>query len=93
MFRRLLACVGHRDIFSSSDDLVEQNHLWVIVVHFLYVTEDVLFGDDAEEAAVVSDQGLSQPQLPEHVDYRLHRRLVSDASGRQVQNFTQPQRR
>ena len=57
------------------------------------MTEDVLFGDDAEEAAVVSDQGLSQAQLPEHVDYRLHRRLVSDASGCQVQNFTQPQRR
>ena len=34
--------------------------------------EDIFFCDDAEQAAVVGNEGLAQAQLPEHVHHRLH---------------------
>ena len=42
---------------------------------------------------VVSDQRLPQAELPEHVDDRLHRRLVDDGDGSQVHDLPELQRR
>ncbi len=41
----------------------------------------------------MSDQGLSQAKFPEHVDHRLHRRLVDDGDRREVHDLPQLQRR
>ena len=34
--------------------------------------QNILFGDDTEQSAIVGDQSLTQAQLPEHVHHSLH---------------------
>jgi len=47
---------------------VEQDSLVVLVIHTFYVPEDVLFSDDSEQSAVVSDQGLTEAKFAKHID-------------------------
>ena len=51
--------------------------------------QDVLFSDDPQQTAVVSDESLAESELPEHVHHRLNGRLVGDGDGRQVHDLPQ----
>ena len=60
---------------------VEEEVAGVLVGDFCHVAQHVLLGDDAQQAAVVGHQQSAQPQLDEHVQHRVHRRLHSPVTG------------
>ena len=68
--------------------LIEKNRFWIFIVHvldmpvefyrimslisFSFPPQYILFGNYPEQSAIVSDEGLSESQFPEHVHHSLH---------------------
>jgi len=67
--------------------LIKKNRFWIFIVHVLDMPQYILFGNDAQQSAVMCDQGLSQSQFSEHVHHRLHWSLVSDCDRGQIHNL------